>query len=87
MPSVLISGANGFIGVATIKVLLERGYDVVGTVRSEAKTNYLRNLFKTDKLDFAIVKDITAPGAFDQVVKDNKFDAVLHQSSPFVFNV
>jgi len=84
MSKVLLTGANGFIGVHILKVLLARGYDVVGTVRSESKTTYLRELFKnSDKLNFAIVEDIAAPGAFDQVIKDNKFDAVLHTSSPF----
>ncbi|KAF8756584.1 Dihydroflavonol-4-reductase [Rhizoctonia solani] len=30
---------------------------------------------------------MTAPGAFDQVFKDNAFDSVLHTSSPLVFGV
>jgi len=85
---VLLTGANGFIAVHILEVLLSRGYDVVGTVRSQSKTAYLRNKFDNNEhLSFAVVKDITAPGAFDQVIKDHQFDAVLHTSSPFVYDV
>lgn len=87
MSSVLVTGANGFIAVTLVRVLLERGYDVVGTVRSESKATYLRNTFKTDKLQLVIVSDITAPDAFDKVLQEHKFDAVMHTSSPFVFNM
>lgn len=85
---VLLTGANGFIAVEILKVLLRRGYDVVGIVRSESKTTYLRRKFNDSKhLSFAIVKDITLPGAFDEVIRQNAFDAVLHTSSPFTYNV
>ncbi|QRV98032.1 NADPH-dependent methylglyoxal reductase GRE2 protein [Ceratobasidium sp. AG-Ba] len=88
---VLITGGNGFIAVHVIVLLLERGYNVTATVRSESKTTYLRKKFasavNTNQLQFRIVKDITVSGAFDDVIKNNKFDAVLHMSSPVVFNV
>lgn len=89
MPSVLVTGANGFVGFHVVSTLLQRGYSVVGTVRSEAKTTYLKNAFKDhlDRLSFAIVEDITAPHAFDDVVKSNAFDAVLHISSPYTVAV
>ncbi|KAG8892712.1 methylglyoxal reductase (NADPH-dependent) gre2, partial [Tulasnella sp. 403] len=54
MPSVLVTGANGFLAVHITQILLDKGYDVVGTVRSESKTPYLRERFKTDRLQFAI---------------------------------
>lgn len=86
MSLVLLTGANGFVAVSVIRTLLEKGYNVVGTVRSESKTEFLRNKFSTfveeGRLGFAIVQDITAPGALDDVLKTNTFDAVIHTSSP-----
>ncbi|KAG8989284.1 methylglyoxal reductase (NADPH-dependent) gre2 [Tulasnella sp. 427] len=87
MTLVLVSGVNGFVAVEVLMSLLKRGYDVVGTVRSESKTAYLREKFNdavaNGQLKFAIVPDITAGGAFDEVLKQNRFGYVLHTSSPF----
>ncbi|KAG8894817.1 methylglyoxal reductase (NADPH-dependent) gre2 [Tulasnella sp. 403] len=89
IPSVLVTGANGFIAFHTVKLLLEQGYSVVGTVRSERKFPYLLNAFRdySKNLELVIVEDITAPGAFDEVIRTHAFDAVFHLSSPFVFNI
>jgi nucleoside-diphosphate-sugar epimerase len=35
---VLVTGANGYIAVWVVRVLLERGFAVRGTVRSESKS-------------------------------------------------
>ncbi|CAE6472010.1 unnamed protein product [Rhizoctonia solani] len=87
----LLTGGNGFIAVHILSLLLKHGHIVTTTVRSESKTTHLRKIFSeavgSGQLKFAIVEDITTPGAFDQVVKDNSFDAILHTSSPLVFNV
>ncbi|KAF8608355.1 NAD(P)-binding protein [Ceratobasidium sp. AG-I] len=91
MFNVLLTGGNGFIGVHVLYILVDRGYSVTTTVRSESKTTHLRNKFpaavSSGKLKFAIVEDITIPGAFDDIFKRDSFDVVLHNSSPFVFNV
>lgn len=89
--NVLLTGGNGFIAVHIIEFALQRGYTVTTTVRSESKTTFLRQKFSeavsNGQLSFAIVPDITIPGAFDDVFKSNAFDAVLHTSSPFAFAV
>ncbi|KAG8928937.1 methylglyoxal reductase (NADPH-dependent) gre2 [Tulasnella sp. 418] len=61
---VLVTGASGFIAVWIVKTLLERGYSVVGTVRSEGKGDYLKTLFKEhgDKFSYTIVEDIEKAG-------------------------
>lgn len=93
MPStnVLLTGGNGFIAVHIIVLALQRGYTVTTTVRSEIKTDFLRQKFSEavskGQLKFAIVPDITTSGAFDAVIKANSFDSVLHTSSPLVFPV
>lgn len=56
--------ANGFIAVWVIKRLLEKGFTVIGTIRSEAKGTYLKEkLFKSyfdeKKLELVVVDDIT----------------------------
>ena len=58
---VLVSGANGFIAVWVVRDLLERGYSVRGTVRSESKATHIRKLFESygEKFEVAIVPDIT----------------------------
>ncbi|KAG8722972.1 methylglyoxal reductase (NADPH-dependent) gre2 [Ceratobasidium sp. 395] len=88
---VLLTGGNGFIAAHIIGILLQHGHSITTTVRSESKTTYLRKKFSSvvgdGKLKFGIVEDITIPGAFDEIIKANKFDAVLHTSSPFVFDV
>ena len=57
---VLVTGASGFIAAHVVKTLLEEGYDVVGTVRSAAKGDYLKTLFDNfgDKFSYIIVEDI-----------------------------
>ncbi|QRV94714.1 NADPH-dependent methylglyoxal reductase GRE2 protein [Ceratobasidium sp. AG-Ba] len=90
-PHILVTGGNGFIAVHVISLLLQHGYTITTTVRSQSKTAHLRKIFSTavvdNQLRFVIVEDITVAGAFDEVVKNNKFNAVLHISSPVIFNV
>ncbi|KAI0674155.1 NAD(P)-binding protein [Trametes maxima] len=80
---VLVTGANGYIAVWVVKSLLDAGFAVRGTVRSESKATHLRNTFKSfgDKLEIVVVEDITKEGAFDAYVKD--VDAIAHTASPF----
>ncbi|CAE6426053.1 Putative NADPH-dependent methylglyoxal reductase GRP2 OS=Candida albicans (strain SC5314 / ATCC MYA-2876) GN=GRP2 PE=1 SV=2 [Rhizoctonia solani AG-1 IB] len=89
--NVLLTGGNGFIAVHILLLLLKHGHNVIATVRSESKTTHLRKIFseatESGQLKFAIVQDIAAPGSFDQVIKDNSFDSILHTSSPLVFGL
>ncbi|OSD07837.1 NAD-P-binding protein [Trametes coccinea BRFM310] len=82
---VLVTGANGYIAVWVVKTLLEHGFSVRGTVRSESKAAHLRKLFNSygDKFEVVIVEDITKDGAFDEAVKG--VDAIEHTASPFHF--
>ncbi|EJT99637.1 D-lactaldehyde dehydrogenase [Dacryopinax primogenitus] len=78
---VLVTGASGFLAAHVCQVLLERGYKVRGTVRTEEKAHYLLSLFSSPNFSYILVPDIQAPTAFDQAVKG--VDAVLHTASPF----
>jgi nucleoside-diphosphate-sugar epimerase len=59
---VLVTGANGFLAIHVVDILLKKGYTVRGVVRSPEKGDHLKKLFAKygDKLELAIVKDITA---------------------------
>jgi len=80
---VLVSGASGYIAAWVAKRLLEEGYAVRGTVRSDSKGVYLKKLFQSfgDRFEYTIVEDIAKEGAFDKAVKD--VDAIEHTASPF----
>lgn len=86
MVKVILTGASGFIAQHIVNELFTCGYEVVGTVRSEAKGDHLKLLFG-DKFDYEIVKDIVTDGAFDEVLKKHT-DAqyFIHSASPFHYD-
>ncbi len=62
---VLVSGANGFVGSAVVRVLLRRGYTVRALVRVSSDT---RNL---DGLDAEIVQgDLLDPSSLERALQD-----------------
>ena len=60
---VLVTGANGYIGLWTLKTLLDCGIRVRAAVRSEAKAQGLKDLFPdkvtNGQLEFTFLDDIT----------------------------
>ena len=60
---ILVSGVNGFLAMWIVRILLERGYSVRGTVRSESKGKYVKEYFDRrglgEKLELVVVDDIT----------------------------
>jgi len=83
----LVTGASGFIAVHVVKILLERGFTVIGTVRSPNKGHNLQNLFKEygDRFSYVIVEDVSVDGAFDKVVVG--VEAVQHLATAVSFQV
>ncbi|KAF8991953.1 D-lactaldehyde dehydrogenase [Cyathus striatus] len=79
---VLVTGANGYIALWVVHLLLKKGYSVRVQVRTLDKGDYLRKLFSQyeAKLEIAIVDDITKEGAFDEAVRG--IDAIAHMASP-----
>lgn len=83
---VLLTGANGFVGSHILSQLLNANFSVRAVVRSQSKADTVRGDFPSPSLDFAIVPDITTPGAFDEALKSTPpFDAVIHTASPFLY--
>lgn len=61
---VLVTGANGYIAMWLVRLLLEQGYSVRGTVRTADKGKHLTEYFGKlgfggDKLEVVVVDDIT----------------------------
>ena len=72
--TVFVSGASGFIAQTLVKQLIEKGYKVVGTVRSNEKGDFLKENLKAAKLasenlTWEIVKDNSIKEAFDKALK------------------
>ncbi|CAF9939878.1 MAG: methylglyoxal reductase (NADPH-dependent) gre2 [Heterodermia speciosa] len=88
---ILLTGASGFVAAHILESLLRHGYDVRGTVRSEATADKVRKTHShllegtQSRLTFAIVPDVASPGAFNDAVKD--VDGVIHTASPFAVEV
>lgn len=58
---VLVTGANGYIAIWLVQQLLDQGYSVRGTVRSESKGKHLKETFAKygERFEFVVVDDIT----------------------------
>lgn len=90
--TVLVTGATGFIAQHVVNELLKNGYTVIGTARSETKSQPLIKLFKekypNGNLSFVIVEDISTDSAFDDVLINNKsITNVIHTASPFSYGI
>ncbi|QRV82057.1 NADPH-dependent aldehyde reductase ARI1 [Ceratobasidium sp. AG-Ba] len=82
--NILVTGANGYFATYAVEDLLERGYTVTGSVRSARKGEEMKQLFARygKRFSYVVVPDITEPTAFDQVIRENRFDGVAHAASP-----
>jgi nucleoside-diphosphate-sugar epimerase len=83
-PLVLITGTSGHLGFRVLVLALEAGYSVVSTIRKVEQAMKISEKPSVrphrDRLSFAVVKDIAAPGAFDEAMKS--VTHVIHVASP-----
>lgn len=68
---ILVTGASGFIATHVVNSLLEKGYHVRCTVRSEDVARVVRKAHsqRPSSLSICIVPDMQLHGAFDEAVK------------------
>jgi dihydroflavonol-4-reductase len=83
--TVLVTGASGFIGLHCVLQLLQQGYRVRGTVRSEARATEVReamerNVDVGDRLEI-IEADLTCDAGWADAARGCTY--VLHIASPF----
>ncbi|KZV64905.1 NAD(P)-binding protein [Peniophora sp. CONT] len=82
----LVTGANGYLAAWIVRILLEQGYRVRGTVRSTEKGDELKRAFAEfeGKFEYVIVKDVLQDGAFDEAVKG--VNLIVHSLSPVIIS-
>ncbi|KAF5100451.1 hypothetical protein DV451_002552 [Geotrichum candidum] len=83
--TVLLTGASGFIATHIVSQLFELGYNIIGTVRSEAKGNWLARRypgFKYEIVDLSTSADENE-SPFTKVFKAHpEIKYVIHAASP-----
>ncbi|KAI1765705.1 ketoreductase [Hypoxylon sp. FL1150] len=88
---VLVTGGSGFIASHVIDVLLDAGFEVVTTARSDEKgTRIVESVEPThrQKLSYVVIDDIGKDGAIDAALETQPpFDYVVHTASPYHLNV
>ena len=84
MSKVLVTGATGFIGLHCIQQLLEKGYEVNGTVRSLDRESEIRNGLSNNNTNHENLKlfsvDLNSDEGWDDAI--HGCDYVLHVASP-----
>ncbi|KAI0368231.1 NAD(P)-binding protein [Pilatotrama ljubarskyi] len=88
--TVLVTGANGYLGLWIVRALLERGYSVRATVRGASAARTVTEVVErrlpaqSKNIKCVLVPDIALQGAFDDAVRD--VDAIIHTASPVKFD-
>ncbi|KAK4129971.1 NAD(P)-binding protein [Trichocladium antarcticum] len=87
---VLLTGGTGFIASHVLDCLLDHGFEVVVTARSDEKGHRIVKSIDESlrkRVSFVVVENIAKAGVFDNVFKsDPTFDYVVHTASPFQFH-
>lgn len=78
--TVFVTGASGFVASHVIAQLFEKGYNIIGSVRSDSKGQYLVDRYPGFKYE---IVDINSESDFDKVFKSHpEIKYVLHLASP-----
>ncbi|KAM1157992.1 hypothetical protein ACFX1X_028848 [Malus domestica] len=86
--TVCVTGASGYIASWLVKLLLQKGYTVKGTVRDpndSKKTEHLRSLDGAKERLHLFKADLLEEGSFDAVV--DGCQGVFHTASPVLLSV
>lgn len=89
-PTTLLTGSNGALGFPVLLHLLQANHTVHAVLRSPQKASQILasgpvTALPQDirsRLHTAVIPDLLAPTAYDEVFKANKFDYVVHVASP-----
>ena len=87
MTTIFVTGATGYIAKHIIKLALQKGYKVIGTVRTSAKGEEVKKLFNNPNFEYEVVEFLEKPGAFDNALKAHP-EAIgfLHTASSVIMN-
>lgn len=80
MPSTLVTGANSFVAAHVIRVLINDGHKVTGTVRRAAIGDeiFAAHSEWKERLDIVVVEDLANEKSWDDVFSGKDFDHVSH---------
>ncbi|KAI0110933.1 aldehyde reductase [Nemania sp. FL0031] len=86
--TVLVTGANGFIGSNIADQFLKLGYKVRGATRDPAKHAWVPKLFESKygpgNFEFVVISDMAVDGAFDAAAKG--VSAIVHTAAIYNMN-
>ncbi|KAK3324867.1 ketoreductase [Apodospora peruviana] len=96
-PANVVAGGSGFIASRILDILIEKGYDVVTTVRSAQSGNKILERYpklSQDRLQYVVVEDITNVNSLTLILtkmcdyqalqsSNRPFDGVIHTAAPF----
>lgn len=80
MTKVFVTGASGFIAKHILRELLEKGYKVRASIRSDRRRDELTRLFPDASLEFATL-DLTKDEGWQDALRG--CDVLIHTASPF----
>ncbi|MEM9966749.1 MAG: NAD-dependent epimerase/dehydratase family protein [Pseudomonadota bacterium] len=80
MTKVLLTGASGFIAKHILRELLEKGYAVRASIRSERRKAEIQALFPEAEIEFATL-DLSKDDGWDTALSG--VDVLMHTASPF----
>lgn len=80
MTKVFVTGASGFIAKHILRELLEKGYQVRASIRSDKRKDELQGLFPHATMEFATL-DLTKDDGWQDALQG--CDVLMHTASPF----
>ncbi|KAG2736669.1 hypothetical protein G9P44_000759 [Scheffersomyces stipitis] len=84
--TVFLSGATGYIAQQIIVELLSKGYNVVGSVRSQEKGEKLKSYYG-EHFQYVVVPNLEQKGVFDEALKKHpEVTVFIHTASPATFS-
>lgn len=84
--AVFVTGANGYIAKHIIVQLLNKNYQVIGTVRTKEKGDFITKQFNNDNFKYLIVPDYLDAHAFDLIKDYPEISTVIHTAALVNFN-
>ena len=83
MSKVFVTGASGFIAKHILRELLENGYEVGASVRSEKRKTEIETLFPDAEITFSFL-DLNKDEGWTQALEGS--NVLIHSASPFPFS-
>ncbi|EGV65615.1 nucleoside-diphosphate-sugar epimerase [Yamadazyma tenuis] len=86
-PVVFVSGFTSYIALHIVKKLLARKYKVIGSGRSQSKSQHYADIINDPNFSFVVVAQLDADDGFDEVFKQHQdITYVLHVASPLILD-